>query len=35
MKKIILLFLILAGIQVSAQDKDSTWFRNNYTKQEV
>ncbi|MFV0269416.1 MAG: CocE/NonD family hydrolase [Draconibacterium sp.] len=35
MKKIILLFLILAGIQVFAHDKDSTWFRNNYTKQEV
>ncbi|RIJ49543.1 CocE/NonD family hydrolase [Maribellus luteus] len=35
MKKIIFLFLILAGIQVFAHDKDSTWFRNNYTKQEV
>ena len=35
MKKILLLFLILAGMQVSAQDKDSVWFRENYTKQEV
>jgi len=35
MRKLILLFLILWGIQVAAQDKDSIWFVQNYTKQET
>jgi len=35
MKKIILFLLVLWGIQVTAQDKDSIWFVKNYTKQET
>lgn len=35
MKKILLLFLIFTQIQLSAQDKDSTWFKDNYSKQEM
>ena len=35
MKKLLFALLIIAGITSHAQEIDSTWFRNNYTKKEV
>ena len=35
MKTVILFLLILAGISTNAQDIDSLWIRNNYSKKEV
>lgn len=35
MKKIYLLFALLLPLLVSAQNPDSAWFKNNYTKKEV
>ena len=35
MRKLIFILLILWGIQVDAQDRDSIWFVQNYTKQET
>ncbi len=35
MKKIFVILLVILGLYVNAQEIDSTWFRKNYTKQEV
>ena len=35
MKKLLLFLLIIMGVTVNAQNKDSIWFRKNYIKQEM